>query len=201
VSTPKATPILLLALACSGRNINYEWEFLPLDTGPVEVQECGDESQYGSGFRIEGLASALDSGVAMPEGMCVTAIDPTPAISGGEPTVLASSTTCEGGEFVVAGIAEAPAVGVFVVVDDCAGAADTVMLSATGIGADKVTGLGDGDALSDVSAQVITLDLAATWDADLTGYDGDLATEGFLGGTISDSSSLPRLHLARLLWG
>jgi predicted small lipoprotein YifL len=110
-----ALPALLLSslAGCWGRNIDYEGGVAE-DTAPVEQVVCGDESTYGTGFRIEGTAVDFATGItwdAVAQPMCVTAIDPTPAITGGEPGILASSTLCEDGSFVVSGITEAPAIG------------------------------------------------------------------------------------------
>lgn len=189
-----ALPALLLGTlaGCWGRNIDYEGGVVE-DTAPVEQVVCGDESTYGTGFRIEGTAVDFATGLtwdAVAQPMCVTAIDPTPAITGGEPGILASSTLCEDGSFVVSGITEAPAIGAFLVIDDCAGSStDAAMTSATGISPDLIKDLGDGDALSAQTALVVTPALEATWTADAA-YGGTLGVDGFLAGYLQDAQGV-----------
>lgn len=185
---------LSLAVGCWGRNIGYGADTAP-QTGGTAVSECGDESLYGDGWRIEGVAVLQDSGESTPlAGKCIEAIDPTPALVGGEPTVLASSVICDDGSFVVAGITENPAIGAFVVVDDCEGEDDELMISATGIAGDKVEGLGPDDAITGIRARVITQDYRATLLQELAdvGYDGETGeTFQFLGGRIVDDAAQP----------
>ncbi len=184
---------LTLLSGCWGRDIAYVWDFIPEDTGPEIVQACGDESLYASGVRIEGVAFYQDSGTPVPEGACVTAIDPSPALAGQEPTILASSKLCADGVFVVAGIQEVPSIGAFIVVDDCPDSGeDLLMTSATGISAEMLSGLGAGDALTDVSARVVSQELRAAYIADLVGYDGPTdETFRFMAGRVLDDGGLP----------
>ncbi len=182
----------LIAAGCWGRNIEYEGGVVE-DTAPVEQVECGDESTYGTGFRIEGVAVDFATNTtwdAVAQPMCITAIDPTPAITGGEPTVLASSTLCDDGSFVVSGITEAPAIGAFLVIDDCPGSStDASMISATGISPDLLQGLGDGGALTGQTALVVSPTLRDTWTADAD-YGGDLGVDGFLAGYLQDAQGV-----------
>lgn len=188
-----AASLALLLAGCWGRDIGYVWDFIPEDTGPEVVQECGDESLYGVGYRVEGTAFYQDSGTPVEEGLCISVIDPTLAMAGQEPTVLASSKLCADGIFVVAGIEEAPSVGAFVVVDDCADSgADLLMTSATGIAAELLAGLGAGDALTGVGARVVSQELRTVYIDSLVGYDGPTdATFRFMAGRVLDANGQP----------
>lgn len=174
-------------VGCWGRNIDYDG---PTGDpgGDPGVTECGDDSTYEDGWRIEGVAIYQDSGEAAAEGLCIRAIDPTPALSGGEPELLASSTICADGAYVVAGITKNPAIGTFVVVDDCdESIEDTVMISATGISGAFVADLGPGDVLPDIVARVVTQGYRAAYLEDLqtAGYTGvSDETFQFLGGRV-----------------
>ena len=50
----------LLVQGCMGRNIEYEGG--SGDTAPPEVVECGDESGFDVGYRIEGTVADLATG-------------------------------------------------------------------------------------------------------------------------------------------
>lgn len=178
--------------ACWGRNVGYGADTAP-ELVEAEVTECGDESLYDEGWRIEGNAFFQDSGSSEGlAGKCIDAIDPTPALTGGDPVILASSTICDDGSFVVAGIKENPAIGTFVVVDDCAeDGTDDLMTSATGISGSFIADLGPGDVLPDIGARVVSQDYRLTVLDELktAGYDGiDDETFQFLGGRLIDDS-------------
>ncbi len=191
----------MLALGC-GRNIGYGADTAPEATDDGAVTECGDESQYDDGWRIEGSAvfqdpdaPATDSGgLSALAGKCITAIDPTPALAGQPPITLASSNICDDGSFVIAGIQENPAIGTFVVVDDCEGEDDALMTSATGISGSFIADLGPGDALEGITARVVTQEYRLQIIAELkaAGYDGtEDETFQFLGGRLVDDAESP----------
>ena len=193
---------LSLLTACMGRDGKYGADTAPSGGDGGVVTECGDESQYDDGWRIEGNATfqdpdavALDSGGAnVLANKCITAIDPTPALAGSPPEILASSAICEDGSFVIAGIQENPAIGTFVVVDDCDGEPDDLMTSATGISGAFVEGLGPGDALTDIVARVVTNTYRTTILDELkgAGYDGvEDETFQFLGGRLISDAGAP----------
>ncbi len=187
-----------LLMGCWGRNIPYEGG----DTaGAVETVECGADVDTTVGFRIEGVITDLETGELAAEGLCITAIDPSNGLTGGTPEVLAASQICADGQFVVANVEEAPAVGMFLVVDDCEGEADTVMQTASGIPAEDIVDLSDGDVLSGVAGVVISAGYQATIDAEIEALeaaagdtDGAAETsseEGYLAGFILDSAGQP----------
>jgi hypothetical protein len=181
---------LALVSACWGRGIGYEGDTATAGGDGGVVTECGDESLYDDGWRIEGTALYQDVGGSDGlAGLCITAIDPTPALTGSDPEILASSAICDDGSFVIASIQKTPAIGVFVVVDDCDDSTDDeVMISATGISGSVVEGLGDGGVLNDVSAAVVTNDYRLTIIDELksVGYDGaEDETFQFLGGRLA----------------
>ena len=180
-----------LLAGCWGRNLGYGADTAP-QTGGTAVSECGDESLYGDGWRIEGTVALQDpEGTLDLAGKCIDAIDPTPALGGGDPTILASSVVCDDGSFVIAGITENPTIGAFVVVDDCEGEDDELMISATGIAGDKVEGLGPDDAITGIRARVIDQGYRLTLleDLKLAGYDGEEGPEfQFLGGRLVDGA-------------
>lgn len=198
----------VLGLAgCWGRGFSYEGgsggtgsDTQPPTTAP---QECGEDVDTSDGYRLEGQLVDLQIDAPLDQPLCITAIDPTPAVTGGEPTTLGSARVCDGGEFIVANLQEAPTIGLFVVVDDCEGEAladtadpeaDLVYKTATGLSGDDIAGLGDGDALTGIDALVISSEYMATIqaDAEAAGYTGDpLAEAGFMAGFALDSSESP----------
>ena len=192
-----ALPVLTCGIlaGCWGRNIPYEGGTGD-DTG-VQATTCGEDADLESGLSVAGTTFDFATGLSAPAGLCITAVDPSPAITGGEPTVLASSEVCDDGTFVVAGIQTVPTIGMFLIIDDCASddtaAPDTVMKTAAGISPTQLAGLGAGDQLAGIQALSVSLDWAATEQADLEalGWSGDLATSGYMAGFVEDASGAP----------
>jgi len=185
--------LLTLALTgCWGRNIPYEGGTTDSDTG-VAATTCGEDADLSNGFSVAGTTYDFGTGGPAAAGLCITAVDPSPAITGGEPTVLAASQVCDDGAYVVAGIQSAPSIGMFLIIDDCDGEPDTVMKTAAGISPTQIAGLGDGDQLADVQALSVSLDWAAVEQADLEalGWSGDLATSGYMAGFVEDGAGEP----------
>ncbi len=190
---PAFFAVLALSLsACWGRDIAYEGGVVDTDTG-VAATTCGEDADLEHGFSVTGTTRDLGTGLSATAGLCLTAVDPSPAITGGEPTVLASSQVCDDGTFVVAGIQEAPSIGMFLIIDDCEGAADTVMKTAAGIPPTAIAGFGDGDQLVGVEALSVSLEWAATEQVDLEalGWSGDLAASGYMAGIIETADGEP----------
>ena len=183
-------PTLLLA-GCWGRNIPYEGGPGGQDT-EVIATTCGADIDRSVGFTAEGTTLDLSSNLPVTAGMCISAVDPTGALTGGEPEVLASSQVCDDGTYVIGNIPEPPSIGMFLVIDDCEGQPDTMMRTATGIKADVVADLGDGDTLEGVVALGVSLDWAAVEQTDLerVGWSGDLASSGYMAGIVEDSGSV-----------
>lgn len=184
--------VTLLLGGCWGRNIPYEGGVE--DTGgTVVTSTCGADVDRSSGFAAEGTTLDLGTGLPAAAGLCISAVDPTPALTGGEPTVLASSQVCEDGSFVVAGIQDAPSIGMFLILDDCEGAGDVVMKTATGIKPEAIADLGDGDTLAGVEALSVSMTWVQTEQTDLerVGWSGDLLTSGYMAGIVEDANGGP----------
>ena len=177
---PNAVACFLLALAgCIGRGI------------PYEGGKADEPAPPGEGYALEGTVRDVETGELPAAGLCASAIDPTPAITGGDPEILGTGTVEADGTFSVGGITESPAVGVFVGIDDCEESGeDLVINAATGVPAEEITGKGTGDVVGGIRAVVVTHDLADRWAADI-GWDGDLGADGFLAGFVLDAQGNP----------
>lgn len=182
----------LLAAGCWGRGIDYEGGVAE-DTSPVETSECGEDLDLTSGINIAGTALDLQTGLPLTVDdtgdtpLCVAAIDPAPAVTGGDPAYLIVSTLCDDGSFVLAGMQSVPTIGVMVGVYDCEDEG-TVMRTVTGVSTDDFDGMGAGDTLEGVTAWSTSTDYLATMQADLGTTDRDLLTEGFLAGFVTDNT-------------
>lgn len=180
--------LLWTLLGCWGRNIPYEGG----DTSAVVVASCDERSE--TGITISGVALDLETEAPAPAGLCVTAIDPTPALTGGDPRPLAAGLVCEDGAFVVTGIEDPSPIATFLVVDDCDGEPDDYAQIATGVVGDDYADLGDGEAVTDAIAVVIPNPYLQTIEADLArvGFSGaPLLETGFLAGPALDPSEEP----------
>ena len=180
----------LMLAGCWGRNIPYEGG-VPEDTSVVEAVECGADLDLAAGINVTGTAGDLQSGLPLVrEGdaaaLCVSLIDPSPAVTGGEPTVLIASTLCDDGSFVLAGLQTVPAIGAMVSVQDC-NDEGTVQRAVTGVGTDKFAGKGPGDTVEGVTAWSLSSAFRDTMQADLGDYPGDIGAEGVLSGFVTDA--------------
>ncbi|MFZ5478155.1 MAG: hypothetical protein ACOZNI_15420 [Myxococcota bacterium] len=185
--------VALAGCPMPGRDISYEGGDGGDDTDVVATT-CGEDVDRSKGFSVEGTTLDLGTGGTATAGLCISAVDPTPAITGGEPTVLGSSEVCDDGNFVVAGIESAPSIGMFLLIDDCDDATgDTVMLTATGIPPEAIAELGDGDSLTGVEALSVSLEWLAVMQADLetVGWSGDLGEAGYMAGVVEDAEGNP----------
>lgn len=146
----------------------------------------------GGGFNVEGIV--VDAATQAPggEGLCAALVDPTPALGGGEPLTLSTTTIGAGGAFTFTEVSTTSAVGILVDVRDCA-SEGTVYPSATGIPASAYQGLGDGDTLPGITAFSIDATLAAGVAASATGagYTGDILADGMMFGFVLDSGGAP----------
>jgi len=195
------TWVLLSALALSGCNG---------DTDPTG--ETGDTEPPAplAGFSISGTANdfaTLATGGTAAAGLCVHMLDPTPALAGGAPEVLASGVVGEGGAFTVEGVYaweysdDTPTpptfsqFGLLTAIQDCPDATElTVLPSATGIGTGDYAEIEDGGALTNVSAFSIDAATEANIDLSLTaaGYTGDpIAAAGTFVGFVFDDTGTP----------
>lgn len=196
----------LMAAGCWGRNIEYKSDGT-VDTGAPDTVACGDEPDEITGWTIQGVALDLETltPASAADGLCATAIDPSPVLAGQPPNDLAVGQVCDDGAFAIYNLGDAPAVGMFVVIDDCKpGANDTgateqddVLQSANGVKSDDVAGLGAGDVyvMDSVTGKgdltYLTRTYQATLEGQLVGYSGSLDTDGFLGGRLLDASMAP----------
>lgn len=190
------TPLLALLLGgCWGRGIGYEGG-TPQDTNPPETSECGEDLDLTAGINISGTALDLQTGLPLTAAdtggasLCAAAIDPAPAVTGGDPTYLIVSTLCDDGTFILAGMEEVPAIGVMVGIYDC-NDEGTVMRTVTGVATESFDGMGAGDTLEGVTAWSVSAGYAAQMQADLGKGAADVATAGFLGGFVVDSAGQP----------
>ncbi|MBA2319968.1 MAG: carboxypeptidase regulatory-like domain-containing protein [Deltaproteobacteria bacterium] len=193
----RVLPLLLLA-GCWGRGFAYEGG-VPQDTSAPAASECGNDLDLEAGINVAGTATDLQTGqpvvradTALPA-LCVAAIDPSPAVVNGDPEDLVTSTLCDDGTYVLAGIEEIPSIGLMVGIYDCAATDDeaTVMRTVTGVASDDFEGFGPGDTLEGVTAWSISSAFLAEMQADLESSTPDLRTEGFLSGFVTDANGAP----------
>ena len=201
---------LLFATGCIGqlgcgkytRNVEPEWEYE--DENNVEVQEGCDEADVDTenGFRISGTVEDLETRLPPEsiEGLCAYALNPTPVLSGGDPTIMGASQVCPGGEYVIGGLSDPPSIGMFVSIADCDSGSDgdtasnagpTVMKSATGVDFDWVKDLGDGDIYEGKIAYLVTIAYGSRINDDLSDFDGDAVDVGFMAGFALDVDGEP----------
>ena len=172
---------------CVGRCIEYEGG--DADSAEPDAVVCGDESGFDVGYRIEGTVRDLGTDellaydeAAGEEGLCIFAVDPTKALAGQDPDVVAT-------------------LGLFVSVDDggkleCEyGGDSSVMLTATGLGPELYADLEDGGAILDIDALSLSAEHALTLEDDLAtlGHvpEESLELDGFMAGFIQDSAEEP----------
>ncbi len=109
----RSLPLVIL-IACTGRGDTGQTDDTSVDTGET------DGACSGTGFSVAGTAIDLESGEPAAEGLCASIMDPTPTLAGGEPAVLGTSVIEVGGTFEICNIVTSSAIGILMVVDDCA---------------------------------------------------------------------------------
>ncbi len=147
-----------------------------------------------AGFTVEGTAVLLLDPASPAPNFCISVLDPTPALAGGAPTVLASAVIGADGTFSVAGIETGSTIGILMAVSDCDPLAPSgALLTATGIEAADYADAAAGTVLSGYTAFVIDDGTAATLTGGLAaaGYAGDIAVEGSLVGFVLDAANAP----------
>ena len=195
--------LCVLGIGCWGRGIEYKSDGA-LDTGAPETVACGEQPEEITGWSIRGVAVDLETlqPASLADGLCATAIDPSPVLAGSDPTDLAVGQVCDDGAFAIYNLGDAPAVGMFVVIDDCEPSADDtadtvqdlVLQSANGVKSDDVAGLEAGDEYVMNSEEgkgdltYLTRTYQAVLEAELVAYTGSLDADGFLGGRLLDAS-------------
>ncbi len=140
-------------------------------------------------------ATVIDFGTQQPaaEGLCVEALDPSPALTGGDPALVASATVGAAGAVEIAGITVRPSLGMLISVKDCGAENTTVFTSANGLAYAKFRDLGEGAVLSGETLYAIDLPYLATLqaDAEAVGYTGDLLTDGMMFPMVADNTGAP----------
>jgi hypothetical protein len=138
----------------------------------------------------------LALGVPSAGDLCVNVSDPTPAITGGDPLVLAETITAEDGSYLLENIETTSSLGLLVVVQDCpeTDGPRTVMPTATGIASSSYSDLGDGDILDGQVSYSINATMEAGVDQSLTaaGYTGlAIGEAGTFVGFVFDDMGAP----------
>lgn len=147
-----------------------------------------------AGWNLTGTAIDFAAQAPATEGLCIELLDPSPALTGGEPVVLVASTIGANGAIDLTGIKTTSVLGLLASVKDCGGLKNqTVFTSATGVPYEDIRYMSEGETLADVTALVITMPFLAAMQASLeaVGYTGDLATEGFVFGLVADNAGTP----------
>jgi hypothetical protein len=157
----------------------------------IAKAKCGDEDtgiEAATGFAVSGTIEELATGEGPidPTILCAYALDPTPVLSGGEPTVMAASEVCDNGDYYVGGLSNPPSIGMFISIADCDASAQTVMKSATGVDFDDVKDLSDGEEFSGHTVYLVTLEYGNVINDNFSDYDGDAVTAGFMAGFVMD---------------
>jgi len=194
--TPARPLVLVLLVGCWGRGEEYGGG-VPQDTAAPVASTCGENLDMEVGINITGAAVDLQTGVALVRldtalpALCVAAIDPQPAIlPNGVPDYLITSTLCDDGTYILAGLEEVPVLGVMIGVYDCADEG-TVMRTVTGVAFDDFAGLSAGDTLEAVTAWSISSAFLLEMQANLESTTPDLRESGFLSGFVTDATGEP----------
>jgi hypothetical protein len=135
-------------------------------------------------FSVSG--SVVDLGVPIlgdivTKACTVAALDPTAAVSGGTPTVIATGQLQGDGSYSIEGIDVKPSLGILLSVTNCPNAGDVT--TNTGLAVEDYQDLPDGGAITDKVIYRMGAELADNIDADLaaSGYKGKgIAADGAL---------------------
>ena len=167
----------------------------PTDTtmGDDDDTMGDDDDDDGGAFSIE--ATAIDVSVSAPatEGLCVDLLDPSPALTGGEPELLLTTTIGANGAILFEDVVTESTLGLLMSVKDCGTPNQITFTSATGIAFESIDGLGDGDVLTGQTAFVIPMAMLAGMQAsaEVVGYAGSLEAEGMMFGFTLDTTAAP----------
>jgi hypothetical protein len=189
--------LLLLSLACSDKE--------PIDSGEDTGVEADADTDADSdtdtdadtdvepqGFAVEGATLDLATQTGGAEGLCLDIVDPSAAFTGGDLEMLGGTTLGADGTWRVEEIETDSVLGLFMLVTDCDGVAP-VMPTASGVPFADYDGLGTGDTVENRRAIVVSEAMAAGVAQSLTaaGYQGDIATDGFVLGFVRDTAGTP----------
>ena len=72
-------------------------------------------------FTLSGSTVDLMSHSAVAAGTCIDAVNPDPAVTGGDPIIMASAKIGSDGSFSIAGVDAKPAFGILLSIKDCTG--------------------------------------------------------------------------------
>lgn len=179
---------LFASVACTGRGDTGQRDDTDVaDTDTSADTDTGD-TDYSDveGFIVEGLALDLETNAALPQGLCIHAVDPGPVLLGLPPDFLRSAKIRADGTFALVGIETDSSLGILMLIDDCEDAAEDLYFpTATGIGKEDYTGLEDGAVIDGYVAYGITLTYRDAIDTSLAtaGAEkriGDGALTGFI---------------------
>ena len=171
--------VTALATACSGKGSDSSGGETPTAT-----------------FSISGVV--MDMGVPPLPGDTVTkactvsALDPSNAVSGGQPTVIATAPVQGDGSYKVEGIDVKPALGITLLVSNCPNAGDVP--TNTGVAVETYQDLEDGAEITGKVIYRIGAELGQNIDEDLakSGYKGSgVAADGALLAFIMTSDKTP----------
>jgi hypothetical protein len=183
--------ILFSLLACGEDEPATDDSTATTDDSEVEGDDTGP-----FGFGISGMAYDLMNAAPSAAGLCITIADPTDAASTGDPAdliILGNTVTAEGGTFTVKGIETDSAIGVFIIVSDCADEG-TVRATGTGVSVASYEDLEPGGMIEGATALSInsTFEVVLDQSAVAAGYGGDnIATAGAMMGFVQDSAGTP----------
>jgi hypothetical protein len=142
------------------------------------------------GFSVEGVAWNFGKYDWAEAEMCLTLVDPSSVLTGGEQEILGETLIRSAGAFSVSGVETDSTLGLFMVVQDCQGVGDVVP-TATGIGYAEFEGLTTGDTVMRRQTLVIDRELAGLIDSEVEG-EIDLAdgieVQGAMFGFVRDTT-------------
>jgi len=170
--------VAILATACNGKGSD--------SSGGEPAAET---------FSISGVV--MDMGVPplgniVTKSCTVSALDPSTAVSGGLPTVIATAPVESDGSYKVEGIDVKPQLGITLLVTDCPNADDVP--TNTGVAVETYQDLPDGGEITDKVAYRIPAELGQNIDADLakSGWKGKgLVADGALLAFIMTDAKVP----------
>ena len=182
----------LVAIDCGGTEKDTG-DFPEADTDTDADADTDTDTDADLGFTIEGTTLDMMMQAPLGEGICVAALNPDGAVTGGKVETMVETTTDATGAFVLPGIVDKPVFGILMSVYDCKLSGSTVMTSATPVDTADYTGLNDGDVLTGKTAFVVNAMYRDGIDLSLqaVGYASDITTDGALAGMVLDSSFTP----------
>ncbi len=146
-----------------------------------------------TGWSMTGTAVDFATQAPAAEGLCIDVLDPSPALTGGAPALLVSSTVGANGAISIDGIVTSSVLGLLLSIKDCGTENTTVFTSATGVPYEDIRYLTEGDTLAGVTA--LSIDMAflggMQTSAEVVGYTGDMETEGIVFGLLRDAAGVP----------